>query len=148
MTRIIAAAVFATVIAGPVPGAQAQGANAYRARLSAVPVAAVDAGSVSGSGSVTATLTGGTLTISGRFEGLESPATVARVHRGAKKGIRGPVLFELQVSSAVAGTVSGAFELTAPQAEDLNRERFYVQLHSEAHPDGHIWGWLLPQETR
>jgi len=29
---------------------------------------------------------------------------------------------------------------------DLEKGRFYVQLHSEKAPDGNLWGWLLPQE--
>jgi hypothetical protein len=52
------------------------------------------------------------------------------------------------VSKAVAGTLSGDLELTAQQVQDLRRERFYVQLHSEEAPEGNLWGWLLRQETR
>ena len=40
-----------------------------------------------GSGSVTWTLTGTTLTINGTFEGLKSPATMAPIHKG-QRGVR------------------------------------------------------------
>ena len=113
-----------------------------------------------GTGAVTATLTGTKLAISGTFEGLRSPATVARLHR-AQKGVRGPAVFDLVVantpgpsgpashhSSSSAGSISGTLDLTPTQVDDLGRERFYVQLHSEKAPEGNLWGWLQLQETK
>ena len=109
-----------------------------------------------GTGAVTATLTGTKLAISGTFEGLRSPATVARLHR-AQKGVRGPAVFDLVVAntpgpsgpaSSSAGSISGTLELTPTQVDDLGRERFYVQLHSEKAPEGNLWGWLQLQETK
>ena len=44
---------------------------------------------------------------------------------------------------AGAGTVSGSVELTPEQLEALRSGRVYIQLHSEAAPDGNLWGWLL-----
>ena len=46
-------------------------------------------GTVAGSGSATATLAGATLSISGTFEGLKSPATAATLHSGVARGVRG-----------------------------------------------------------
>jgi opacity protein-like surface antigen len=148
MKRMIVAALAAVVVAAPTPSAQAQKTNHFRGRLSPVPITIPQADTVTGSGSMTATVAGSKLSVSGYFEGLQTPATVARIHRGPKTGVRGPVIFELKVSKAVTGTLSGDFELTAPQVEDLRRERFYVQLHSEEAPEGNLWGWLLSQETR
>jgi hypothetical protein len=146
MRRLAAAAACAAFLASAAAPALAQ-ARSYRARLSQVPVDSGLLPSVTGSGTVTATVSGNKLTITGSYEGLRTAATVARIHRGAK-GIRGPAVLDLKVSGGTEGTISGAFDLTAAQVEDLTRERFYVQLHSEKAPDGNLWGWLLPQETR
>jgi hypothetical protein len=72
---------------------------------------------------------------------------VARVHNGSK-GIRGPALFDLEVSKATSGTISGVIELTAAQIDELKNSRFYIQLHSQKAPEGNLWGWLLPLEDR
>jgi hypothetical protein len=102
---------------------------------------------IAGGGAVIATLEGTTLTISGTFQGLRSPATVARVHRGYR-GVKGPSFAELKVTSGTSGTVSGAIELTPAQLSDLRKSLFYVQLHSEKAPEGNLWGWLLPVEEK
>jgi CHRD domain len=114
----------------------------YKVRLSTVPKDATMLDTVTGSGLATAVLSGNKLTISGKFEGLAGPATIARLHRG-RRGIRGPAVAELIVTKAQAGTLTGTIELTAGQTEDLREGRFYVQIHSEKAPDGNLWGWLL-----
>jgi hypothetical protein len=58
-------------------------------------------------------------------------------------GVRGPAIFDLTVSAATSGTLSGSVDLTAEQIESLKKGRFYVQLSSEKAPDGNLWGWLL-----
>jgi hypothetical protein len=126
--------------------AATQGPTNFRGRLSPVPVAAASP-NITGVGSVTATLSGTKLTIAGTFEGLASPATLAKLHR-APKGIRGPAVFDLTVTPGTSGKISATLDLTPAQAEDLARERFYVQVHSEKAPDGNLWGWLLVQETK
>lgn len=124
----------------------AQTARTYKARIAPMPVPSFNP-TVVGSGSVTASVTGTKLSISGTFEGLNTPATVARVHKSPKPGIRGPVVFELTVSKGAgggtSGTISGAFDLTTAQVQELAQGRYYVQLHSEKAPDGNLWGWLL-----
>lgn len=129
-------------------GADAQGAKVHKARLSPVPLDATMIASVTGSGSVTATLTGTKLSITGNFDGLRSPATVARIHRGPKPGIRGEAIFNLNVSTGTTGVISGTFDLTTAQVQELSQGRYYVQLHSEKAPEGNLWGWLLSQESR
>ena len=128
--------------------AVAQGAKQYKARLSLVPILQTQVGAVTGSGSVTATLTGNKLSLNGTFEGLQSPATVARLHRGVKKGVRGPAVSDLKVSGTTSGTIEGTVDLTQFQVNDLASEHFYVQLHSEKSPDGNLWGWLQLQENK
>lgn len=148
MKRILGIALFGAVLANPAGGAKAQDVKTYTARLSPVPVTVAMLADITGSGSVTATLAGTKLSITGSFEGLRSPATIAQIHRGPKPGIRGPVLFDLKVSTGSTGTINGALDLTAAQVQELAQGRYYVQLHSEKAPDGNLWGWLFLQENR
>ena len=143
--RSIAAA--AVLLLSWLPAA-AQGSKAYKARLSPVPVDLTMVPTVAGVGSVTAVLTGNKLTISGTFDGLKSPATIAQVHKGPIAGVRGPVVFDLTVSKGTNGTISGSADLTPLQVTDLEKRRLYVQLHSEKAPDGNLWGWLVAQESK
>ena len=50
----------------------------------------VDAGDGCRSGSVSAVLTGTKLAVTGTFDGLKSPATIAQVHKSPTRGVRGP----------------------------------------------------------
>jgi hypothetical protein len=145
MSRSAAWLAAAALAAWPAVAAS-QTPTSFRGRLSPVPVAAASP-NVTGVGSVTATLSGTKLTIAGTFEGLASPATLAKLHR-APKGIRGPAVFDLTVTPGTSGKISAVLDLTPAQIEDIGRERFYVQLHSEKAPDGNLWGWLLVQETK
>ena len=104
---------------------------------------------VAGTGSMTASLAGNKLTLNGTFEGLRGPATIAQLHKSPTRGMRGPVVAELTVakgSEPTSGTITGTLDLTPLQVTDLEKGRFYVQLHSEKAPDGNLWGWLLQQE--
>jgi hypothetical protein len=129
----------------------AQQSKTFKARLSPVPIDVSMQATIAGSGAVTAVLAGAKLSITGTFEGLRTPATIAQVHKGPVRGVRGPVVFDLAVAKAAdptSGTLSGSFDLTALQIADLEKGRLYVQLHSEKAPDGNLWGWLLIQENR
>ena len=117
--------------------------NTFKARLSPVPVESNNVAAITGSGSVTAVLSGASLSIRGTFEGMKSPATLAQIHLGPR-GVRGPVMFDLTVTKAVSGTISGTIMLTPVQVEAVKQGRFYLQLHSEKAPDGNLWGWILP----
>jgi CHRD domain len=129
----------------------AQQPKSFKVRLSPVPIDASMLTTVAGSGSLSAVLAGTKLTITGSFDGLRSPATIAQLHKGPTRGVRGPVVTDLTVSrstDATSGSISGTLDLTALQIADLEKGRLYVQLHSEKAPDGNLWGWLLPQENR
>lgn len=117
-------------------------ANTYKARLSPVPVDATTQAATTGTGSITATLRGTRLSIEGTFSGLGAPATVAKVHV-APRGMRGPAVLDVTVSPATSGTIKAELSLSAAQVDHLKRGRLYVQVHSEAAPDGNLWGWLL-----
>ncbi len=128
----------------------AQQPSTFKARLSPVPIDVSMQATIAGSGSVSAVLTGTTLAVTGTFDGLKSPATIAQIHKGPVRGVRGPNVFDLTVSKtdAAGGTLSGSFTLTSIQIADLEKGRLYVQLHSEKALDGNLRGWLLPQENR
>jgi hypothetical protein len=122
----------------------AQSGDKFTARLAWVPTAGADR--VSGKGSATATLSGRSLTVSGSFEGLGGPATVARLHEGIAKGARGRAVTDLTVSKATSGSISGSATLTPEQVEALRQGKLYIQVHSDkgVAPDGaNLWGWLL-----
>jgi CHRD domain len=129
------------------PNLGAQSGKNYRARLSPVPLDLAMAATVAGSGSVTAVLNGTKLTVTGTFDGLKSPATIVQLHKG-QRGVRGPSILDLQATKATSGTISGTLDLAPQQVQDLQNSRLYVQLHSEKAPEGNLWGWLLPQETK
>ena len=120
----------------------------YRARLSIVPIDVSMQSTIAGSGAVTATLKGSTLTISGTFNGLRTAATVARVHRSPRTAMRGAPIGDLTATANTTGTISGSIELTKEQIDDLAAGRIYIQLHSEKAPDGNLWGWLLAPEVK
>jgi hypothetical protein len=121
----------------------AQAPRTFKARLSSVPVDATMVPNTTGAGAVTAVLTGNKLVINGTFNGLQGPATVARIHI-APKAQRGPAMSDLVVTKATQGTITGELTLTPVQVDHLTRSRLYVQLHSEKAPEGNLWGWLLP----
>jgi hypothetical protein len=144
MTSFRAVAVTAVLLAGTVHSQTPQ----YRARLSVMPLDIAMQATMSGGGSITATLKGTTLAINGTFTGLKTAATIARLHRGPKMAMRGPAVGDLTATPATSGTISGSIELTKAQVDDLAAGRLYVQLHSEKAPEGNLWGWLLPSEGK
>ena len=145
--RRVTVVVIAFAILGLSFSSGAQGAQKFRARLSTVPIDASMQATVAGSGSVTAELVGTRLSITGNFEGLRSPATVARLHMG-QTGVRGPAIVDVTPSKATSGTISGNVTLTTLQADNLRKGRLYLQLHSEKAPDGNLWGWFFPEQRR
>ena len=123
--------------------AAAQSAQEFAARLTPLPLDVVNRATVTGSGSGLAMLEGRRLSVTGSFEGMQGPATVAHLHVGPALGIRGAPVLDLQVDPAVAGRFSGSWELDAAQLAALEEGRLYIQIHSESAPDGNLWGWLL-----
>lgn len=122
---------------------QAKTGQTFSTRLSPVAMDVAMRANISGVGSVSAALSGNRLSISGTFEGLKSPAASARLYQGLATGVPGTAAFDLTVSHAVSGNISGEVELTPDQLEALKKGRFYVQIGSEKAPDGNLWGWLL-----
>jgi hypothetical protein len=121
----------------------AQTKQTYKARLSPVPADARTRALLAGTGSVTATLEGSKLSLTGSFEGFLSPATTAELHNGVAAGVRGALISELTIAKAMGGTITGSVDLTPPQLTNLQHGGLYIEIHSEKAPDGVLWGWLL-----
>jgi hypothetical protein len=135
----------ACLAAGVIVSAQAE--KVYQARLSPVPIDVTMMSTIAGSGSITATVRGQTVTFSGTFSGLRSPATTAILHK-AQRGTRGPQIGTLQIAKATSGEISGSVPATPQLLQDLERSMIYVQIQSEKAPDGNLWGWLLVQDKK
>jgi CHRD domain-containing protein len=145
MKRVVAALAVVLWVSAVLP-VQAQ-SRTFKTRLSPVPVPTFNP-SIVGVGSVTATLSGNKLTIAGTFEGLATPATTARIHKSTKTGVRGDSILNLTITNGTSGSISGTFDLTPAQVQELAAGRYYVQVQSEKAPEGNLWGWLLAQETK
>ncbi len=117
--------------------------NQFDARLSTVPIDARNRVQITGQGSATAVLDGSELTIAGSFGGLQGAASAAYLHESPVTGVRGPAILDIDVSGGVEGSISATLELTPEQVAALRDGRLYIQVHSEAAPDGNLWGWLL-----
>ena len=124
--------------------AAAQSPATFKTRLAPVALDAAMKATIAGEGSATAVLAGTKLTVSGTFEGLKSPATMAHIHQGSATGVRGPKILDLVVSKDMNGSLSGSLDLTPEQVDALKKGKWYVQIHSEKAPEGNLWGWLLP----
>jgi hypothetical protein len=123
--------------------AAAQTQEKYKVRLATVPMDGGMRTTVAGTGSATGVLAGNTLTVNGTFDGLLSPATAARLHRGPAMGVRGPSFAELTVAKTQKGTLSGSVELAPEHVRALKAGQIYIQIASEKAPDGNLWGWFV-----
>lgn len=120
----------------------AQNMNSLGGRLAPMPRTAATVATITGEGHVQAELSGNTLTITGTFQGLSSPVTVAHIHQGPI-AIPGPVVLTINADNATSGNISGTVTLTPELIAALHAESLYVQLHSENNPTGEIRGWLM-----
>jgi hypothetical protein len=116
----------------------------FKARLSTVPIDPSTRAVTTGTGNATASINGRRLVVTGSFEGLQGPASTARLYQGAGTGIRGSAIHDLEVTSAVSGALGGAVELSSRQVNALRAGQLYIQIDSQSAPEGNLWGWLLP----
>ena len=106
---------------------------------------------IGGRGEATASSDGKTMTVKGTFHDLLSNATEAHIFISPVCGVPGKSVFDLDVTKATSGTISGNFKLTGAQATALRTGKLYSQINSEKAPEqypwgpkGNLWGWLLP----
>jgi len=110
-----------------------------------VPLDAANKANLLGRGDAVATLDGKTLTVTGKFGDLPSPATTAHLIIGPGIGVPGSESLDLTISQTQDGTISGQLPLTAKQQTAFRTGKMYVQIDSQKAPNGNLWGWLLPQ---
>ena len=145
MTQRLVLHLAASAILAGLLSAPAFAAEIYQANLGPMPLDQANRATKLGRGEATATLDGNILIVGGNFIGLPSPATKAHLYISPHIGVPGGDGFDLVVTEAVNGTVSGQLVLNAQQKTAFRTGRLYVQIDSEKAPTGNLWGWLMPQ---
>ena len=75
--------------------------------------------------------------VTGNFQGLVKPAAMAHIHRG-QAGIAGPVVFGLNVTKAITGTIDGSSIVSQSVADSMVAGMSYANIHNEDFPGGQI----------
>ena len=133
----LAAAIFFTA-------APAFAADNYQTDIGPTPKNGSQGANVQGRGTVLATLDKNVFMLQGKFSGLSTPATEARLHMGNVMGGTGPAIGSLKITQAQSGEISGTFTLTPAQIGALRKGKLYVMLDSQSAPKGNLWGWFQP----
>jgi hypothetical protein len=103
---------------------------------------------VLGEGRVDATLDGASLTLSGHFTGLSSPATAVKLGIGLDFGVPAGEFFTTLVpTNGAAGSIGGTVTLTPAQVAALNAKRLFLRLDTVRGSDGALWGWFEPAKA-
>ena len=124
--------------------APASAADNYQTDIGPTPKNGRQGANVQGRGMVLATLDNNKFSLQGKFSGLSSPATEARLHMGNVMGGTGPAIGALKIAQAQSGEISGTFTLTPDQVGALKSGKLYVILNSQSAPKGNLWGWFQP----
>ena len=140
--RGLAAMLTITIGLGSSMWAAAAG-DAFKVRLSTVPIDPATRAAITGSGTAEASLDGVKLKLQGSFSGLQSPAHGAHLNLGPARGVRGPKIHDVPVPAASSGTFTADIRLTRDEADAVRRGQVYLQIDSENAPEGNLWGWLL-----
>jgi hypothetical protein len=136
---------FGVVVAAVCAGTAMAAEQKFETRLTPAPFDGAMRANVQGDGQASASLDDKSLTVTGTFTGLPSPATTAKLYSGTGIGIPGEALLDLTLNGQTEGTLSGKFTLTAKQLAALKLGHVYVQINSQKAPDGNLQGWLLPE---
>jgi len=112
-------------------------------------------GKLSGAGEVPPNSSGGTGTVEATldretnelkwkvvYSGLTGPAGAGHFHGPAVAGQNAGVV--LGFKGGVESPISGEATITPEQAKDVSAGKWYVNLHTKAHPGGEIRAQLLP----
>lgn len=74
------------------------------------------------------------------YSGLSGPAVAGHIHGPAEPGTNAGVL--IPFTNVAAQPITGETTVTAQQIADLAAGRWYVNIHTPAHPGGEIRGQL------
>lgn len=112
-------------------------------------------GTLTGAQEVPPVTTGGTGTLDATYDkashklaytvtysGLSGPATAAHFHGPAAPGTNAGVIVPF---ASAASPIKGEATLTEAQAADLLAGRWYVNVHTRAHPGGEIRSQVTPR---
>ena len=121
----------------------ASGPTNLTARLSGA--AEVPPVATEGSGALTGSFDKATSTLSWSvtYSGLSGPATAAHFHGAAPPGQNAGVL--VPFSNVAVSPIQGSAKLTDAQVADVMAGRWYVNIHTRAHPGGEIRGQVAVQ---
>ncbi len=117
--------------------------NDFEARIRPEPLSSDVRDHTTGLGTASASLDGKRLVVRGSYLGMQGPATLAQLHLGPVMGVRGPAFADIAIGRAAAGEFSATLQLNSSQIKALRTGRVYIEIHSEAAPEGNLWGWLL-----
>jgi hypothetical protein len=86
-----------------------------------------------------------TLTWSVAYSGLTGAATMVHIHGPAAEGKNAPPLIWLSEKGAtVANPTKGNATLTPEQAQQMMAGEWYINVHTQANPNGEIRGQVMP----
>jgi hypothetical protein len=79
------------------------------------------------------------------YSGLSGPATMAHFHGPASEGKNAPPVIWLSEKGApVSNPIKGQATLTPEQAQQMMAGDWYINVHTQANPNGEIRGQVMP----
>ena len=79
------------------------------------------------------------------YRGLSGPVTMAHFHGPASPGKNAnPVVWLSKQGAPVENPINGQATLAPEQARQFEDWKWYINIHTQAHPDGEIRGQVLP----
>ena len=82
------------------------------------------------------------------YGGLSGPVTMGHFHGPAAKGENAaPQVWLTKQGSPAENPIKGQATLTPEQAKDFLAGKWYVNLHTQAHPAGEIRGQVVPGKS-
>lgn len=82
------------------------------------------------------------------YSGLSGPATMAHFHGPAAQGKNGPPAVWLSEKGAtVSNPIKGQATLTPEQAQQMTAGEWYINVHTQANPNGEIRGQVTPPKS-
>jgi CHRD domain len=82
------------------------------------------------------------------YAGLSGPATMAHLHGPAAQGKNAPPAIWLsEKGAAVSSPIKGQATLTPEQAQQMMGGEWYINVHTQANPNGEIRGQVTPPKS-